>query len=281
MANYKIFIALAIAVTFLNVCVRINAHADCEVIPDSVFNNGSQHCDCDYTTPPVDPHTVANDSQHQIDLYWINLVHEYAVTNMAKYPFGAALVDSRNNTLVTMGYNMFFTADPWYSSIALSHAETVVITNASINIFPGSFNQSTLSRHVDPNWQYLTLYGNIETCPMCAQAAIWRGLRQMVFGARASVLQAERCWTQPTLTTYEMVDHSASFAPFNFVRGPMPELEMKIVNDFKLQCTTAATTDSNAATTGSADTFSTTTSNGARSASSPYSSLIDNLRALL
>lgn len=258
---------ILLGVLALTFCAIAVAHDACD-LPSSTFSSGSQHCDCDYTVPPGTGTDQSNATQHDIDLAWIRMVHQYAVTNMARYPFGAALVDSRTNTLVTIGYNNFFTADPFYSSIAVSHAETVVMTNASINIMPGSYNATNGNRKVDPNWKYMTLYGNIEACPMCAQAAIWRGLRQMVFGARASVLQAQRCWTQPTLTAAEVVDHSAGFAPFQFVRGPFEEVEDEIVLDFKQQCTTSTTT------TGTA-------SAGARSASTPFSSLMDNVRALV
>jgi len=261
MAKKVIILALILLLTLY--CTLASGHAACEQLDSSAFTNGSQHCDCDYSELR---NYTGNATELENDIQWIRLVHNYAVTNMAKYPYGAALVDSRTNELVTIGYNNFFTADPVYSSIVVSHAETVVMTNASINIFPGSFNATTLSRKVDPNWKYMILYGNIETCPMCAQAAVWRGIRKMVFGARASVLQAERCWTQPSLTSYEVIDHSASFAPFDFIRGPVDlDLEMEIVMDFKQQCPDASTSSAAARST----------------PSSPYTSMLDNVKALL
>lgn len=194
-----IFIALFVLFTF---CISsIYAHAACQALARTAFDDGSQKCDCDYTDPTPTP---ANAIEHAIDLYWIRYVHNYTMTHMSRQPFGAALVDSRNNSLVTIGYNMFYTGDPFYSSITVSHAETVVMTNASVNILTGSWNETTQTRRVDPNWRYMTLYGNIETCPMCAQAALWRGVRRMVFGARASELKRQRCWNQPTLSVYEV-----------------------------------------------------------------------------
>lgn len=261
MAKIAIILSLALALTLC--CTFANGHEACAALDSSAFTNGSQDCNCDYSTLR---NYTGNATELENDIYWIRMVHEYAVTNMAKYPFGAALVDNRTNTLVTIGFNNFFTADPVYSSIAVSHAETVVMTNASINIFPGSFNATTQSRKVDPNWKYMILYGNIEACPMCAQASIWRGIRKMVFGARASVLQAQRCWTQPDLTAYEVVDHSAGFAPFDFVRGPVDlDLEQEIVADFKNQCPTTTTTSTSAASR----------------AHSPYGNVVENVKALL
>jgi len=242
------------------------AHQACEDISASTFNSGTQHCDCDYKVAPGT--NTSNAAEHENDLMWLNMVHNYAVTNMAKYPFGAALVDNRTNTLVQIGFNNYFTADPYFSSTAMSHAETVVITNATINNLKETFNATSLSRKTSPDWKYMVLYGNIEACPMCSQAAVWRGIRKMVFGARASVLQAQRCWTQPTLTAAEVLDHSSGFAQFDFIRGPFEEIEMTIVNDFKQQCKPAATT------TGTA-------SQGARNAESPLTNLMENVRALL
>jgi tRNA(Arg) A34 adenosine deaminase TadA len=256
-----VLLSLALALTLF--FTFAHGHAACAALENAAFTNGSQHCDCDYSELRNYP---GNATELANDIYWIRMVHNYAVTNMARYPFGAALVDSRNNSLVTIGYNNFFTPDPFYSSIAVSHAETVVMTNASINIFPGSFNTTSGSRRVDPNWKYLVLYGNIETCPMCAQAAIWRGIRKMVFGARASLLQKQRCWTQPTLTAYEVVDHSASFAPFDFIRGPVDlDLEQEILLDFRNQCPTSTTT----------------TTSAASRTNTPYESMMENVKALL
>lgn len=286
MAKTAVFLlSFALALTLF--CTFANGHAACAALDSNAFLNGSQECDCDYSELR---NYTGNATELENDLYWIRMVHNYAVTNMAKYPFGAALVDSRNNTLVTIGYNNFFTGDPFYSSIAVSHAETVVMTNASVNIFPGSWNATSQSRKVDPNWKYMILYGNIETCPMCAQAAIWRGIRKMVFGARASLLQKQRCWTQPTLTAYEVVDHSASFAPFDFVRGPVDlDLEQEILLDFKNQCTTSTTTTTTAsstststATTGAAVTTDASTSSASSArGNSPFSNMMDNVKALL
>jgi len=257
------------AILFLALATSlVLAHQACQSVSDATFYSGTQHCDCDYTVPPGT--NTSDAAEHENDLMWLNMVHQYAVTNMAKYPFGAAIVDSRNNSLVQIGFNNYFTADPYFSSTAMSHAETVVITNATLNNLKETFNATSLSRKVSQDWKYMVLYGNIEACPMCSQVAIWRGIRKMVFGARASVLAAERCWTQPTLTSAEVLDHSSSFAPFDFIRGPFEEIEMTIVNDFKQQCKTPTTTGG-----------STTASNAGRNAQSPFSSLMENVRALV
>lgn len=237
------------------------------------FYNGSQHSDCDYISPALYPAYDNTSTQYQTDLYWLNMVHTYATTNMAKYPFGAALVNHFTNELVSIGFNNYFTGDPVYSSIVVSHAETVVITNVTRTgpyADQLTFNSTTnLWSHKSSGiWANLTLYGNVEACPMCAQAAIWRGLRSMVFGARAKALQTQRCWTQPTLTAFEVVDHSASFATFMEVRGPYPEVENTIVQGFRNQCPTPAPTPtpSAAPTTGTPGTPApSTTSQGTTS----------------
>jgi len=212
----------------------VNAHAACFAVKYSNFTNDSQRCDCDYHLPPASSQTD-NETQHQIDLFWINFTHTYAVQGMSKQPFGAALVDSRNNSLVGVGFNSFYTGDDLFSAIITSHAETALMTNLSITTMKGTWDPSTLTRRVDPNWRFMTLYGNIEACPMCAQGAIWRGIKRFVFGARASELKRQRCWNQPTLTMYEVADHN-QWANIQVVRGPIYELEDKIVQDFPNFC---------------------------------------------
>jgi tRNA(Arg) A34 adenosine deaminase TadA len=258
MRSLLLVLTLGVALVF--------AHEACQTITQSTFNSGSQHCDCDYTVPPGDGTSDA--AQHEIDLTWLRMVHNYSVTNMARYPFGAALVDNRTNTLVQIGFNNYFTADPIWSSAAVSHAETVVMTNATLLNFPGTYNATNGNRGVAPDWKYMILYGNIEACPMCAQAAMWRGIKKMVFGARASVLQSERCWTQPGLTAKEVWDQNA-YTTYDFIRGPFDELELDIVNDFKQQCKSSTTAPTSAP------------SSGARNAENAFSNLVENIRALV
>jgi tRNA(Arg) A34 adenosine deaminase TadA len=95
---------------------------------------------------------------------------------------------------------------------------------------------ATISGGNNPNWQYMTLYSNVEPCPMCAQAIIWRGVRRTVFGARASVLASRKCWDQSYLTFREVVRESWHFAPFNYVRGPLADMEETIVSSFPSFC---------------------------------------------
>jgi tRNA(Arg) A34 adenosine deaminase TadA len=228
------------SVLLLSLVASVFSHATCTSVlanDPSSFTDGSQHSDCDYEVP--DQIAPADAAQHAIDLHWIQMAHDYAIANMPSLPFGALLVDNRTNTLVSIGTNMFNSDHPIFSHQVVSHAETVVITNATINSLPDTWTASTQKRKPHPDWKFMTLYGNIEACPMCSQGAIWRGLRKMVFGARASALQSQRCWTQPTLTTYEVVDHSAHFAPFTVVRGPMSELEDTIVKGFSQSCKAA------------------------------------------
>jgi tRNA(Arg) A34 adenosine deaminase TadA len=243
------------------------AHEACTQLPASTFGSGTQKCDCDYVVPPGDG-KAENATQYEIDLYWLKMVHNYSVTNMAKYPFGAALVDNRTNTLVQIGFNNFFTGHEFYSSIALSHAETVVMTNATINNFPGTWIESNLTRRVAPDWKFMILYGNIEACPMCTQAAVWRGIRKMVYAAPADLLRTERCWSQPTLSAKEVCDHNAKIGVFDFVRGPFPEIMYDVVRDFRQQCTNAGTTGASG-----------TTSGAKRNAESPFEDLMESVRA--
>lgn len=151
-------------------------------------------------------------------------------------PFGAAIVDSRSNSLISIGTNMFNSNNDYFSQIMISHAETTVITNATITTLKDEWNETTGIRTPHPDWKYMTLYGNVEACPSCAQGAIWRGLRRMVFGARASSLAKKRCWNQSSLSVYEVVDHSSNWAPFEVIRGPMMELEDSILSSFSNSC---------------------------------------------
>ena len=58
-----------------------------------------------------------------------------------------------------------------------------------------------------------------------------------MFGARASVLATERCWNQSKMTFQEVVDKSAHFAPFKYIRGPLEDIEETIVFSFPSLCT--------------------------------------------
>lgn len=180
------------------------------------------------------------------------------------FPFGGAIVDARSNKLICIGSNQIGTGSLRWSKFH-AHGEMVAMENCSLplsstnNDNNDNQNNNKDNKNNDKDnendkrgggglvdgarganneeWQYMIMYGNVEACPMCAQAAIWRGLRRMVFGARAIILADKRCWTQSFLTAAEVVEKSSHWAPFEYVRGPLYDLEDSIVADFRSFCT--------------------------------------------
>lgn len=225
-------ITIFFALLLLHQVVLHSPINQCFNVPLMEFHDGEQHCDCNYIVPPGE--TDVPPEQVAIDTFWINLVHQYAITTNPGSPFGAAIVDTRNNSLLCLSVNERQSNNPTYG-LWWGHAEMVVMQNCTNLHLPDVLNAAGKKEN-NPNWQFMVLYGNIEACPMCAQSAIWRGDGGMVFGARAKVLAEQRCWTQSNLTAKEMVDQSASFSPVKYVRGPIFSLENTIVADFPNFC---------------------------------------------
>jgi tRNA(Arg) A34 adenosine deaminase TadA len=223
---------LLFTLSFLAVRAHDHAHNSCSATPPRDFYEHKQHADCDYADPQqlATPSTAA---EHRNDVYWLNVAYEYALRIDPLYPFGALVVDSRNNSLVCIGANQRATSNE--TDIAfLLHAEIVTIRNCVRTRLPDVGAPGAKS--ANPEWQYMVFYGTVEACPMCAQAMIWETISAVRYGARASVLQERKCWTQSNTTQYEIYQQSSHFLPIKSIRGPFPEIEDRVVDSFESFC---------------------------------------------
>lgn len=85
------------------------------------------------------------------------------VNNNEGGPFGAVIVDSKNNLISTGNNRVIIDSDP------TAHAEVVAIRLACKKI-----NSYDLSN--------MTLYTSCEPCPMCLSAIIWSNIKNVYFG---------------------------------------------------------------------------------------------------
>lgn len=85
------------------------------------------------------------------------------VKNNEGGPFGAVIVDSKNNLISTGNNRVIIDSDP------TAHAEVVAIRLACKKI-----NSYDLSN--------MTLYTSCEPCPMCLSAIIWSNIKNVYFG---------------------------------------------------------------------------------------------------
>jgi tRNA(Arg) A34 adenosine deaminase TadA len=208
---------------------------ECDVTHLAQFVSGSQHSDCFYAT------SVARNSyplhvteeQNEIDLHWMRVCHDFALEKNPKSPFCAALVYQPTNELLSIAVNMKSLNDHQWSTFD-AHAEKVAMTNCSSTVLQDT-NPSGSSLVLNPKWANVTLYGNIEMCPMCASTAVYRGITRFVYGARAKELYSKRCWTQSSLTSQEVYDHSSRFFS-GTGSGPLLPLEDIILNAFPSRC---------------------------------------------
>lgn len=220
-----------IAIIFAYCLAIAGACSQCEHVSRDELIGGTQHADCQYASGHT-RHGPASEEQDEIDRYWVKYAHEYGMRVGPRAPFVGAIVDTRNNKLVCISVNQRPLSDSTYSWRTDSHGEVVVIQNCTQYALPDSIVDG--KKVVHPDWIHMTLYGNIETCPMCAMHVIYRGIPRMVFGARASLLMAEKCWSQSTLTVQEVVDHYPYF-PVD-VRGPISGYEDVIIAQFPSRC---------------------------------------------
>ena len=88
---------------------------------------------------------------------------EKGVANNEGGPFGAVIIDSKNNLVSTGNNRVIIDNDP------TAHAEMVAIRSACKKI-----NSYDLSN--------MTLYTSCEPCPMCLSAIIWSNIKNVYFG---------------------------------------------------------------------------------------------------
>lgn len=223
------------AIAFLSFMMLLSSSlgcSDCFEVPLGKFQNGNQHPDCYYKSGFTRQGPPTQD-QDLKDHYWIRYAHEWGVQQNPRAPFVGAIVNFTSNELVCISVNMRASNDPEWARFD-AHGELVVMENCSRSALPDIIVDGR--KVTNPGWADMIMYGNIETCPMCAQAAIWRNIKRVVFGARASKLASKRCWTQSSLTVQEVADHSKSFFQFEYLRGPIIDYEDTILNGFPSFC---------------------------------------------
>lgn len=228
--NKRLLVLAAACAVFLASCV--SACSECAEVPIARFGEKSQHSDCYYGIGYARDMPPTRD-QDAKDYYWVKLAHEFGIKNNPFAPFVGAIVNATSNTLVCISVNMRGSSDPTWSKFT-AHGEMVAMENCTDKVLPDTVANG--KRIANPGWADMILYGNVETCPMCAQAMIYRGISRVVFGARASELASKRCWGQSTLTVQEIVDHSALFYKSLYLRGPLPDYEETIINEFPNFC---------------------------------------------
>jgi len=189
----------------------------------AALNRGHQHADC-YYVPDIDDYPTPGDAQDEIDRFWIRKAMEVGMRSPFA-PFGAVIVDSRDNSLSCEGVS---DRSVWYDN----HGERAAIDNCTSNKFPDvGFGDP------NPAWQYQVMYTDVESCPLCFGSINFRGINKMVFGARSSELRRLNCWGQFLVTDKELADQgSAGGRPSVEVRGPLSGLEAEIISHFPNFC---------------------------------------------
>jgi tRNA(Arg) A34 adenosine deaminase TadA len=91
-------------------------------------------------------------------------------------PFGAAVFDLDNGTLIAPGVNLVTSA-----TCSVAHAELVALMTAQR--LAGSFSLRAAGRNVE-------LTSTTEPCAMCLGALPWAGIRQLACGAREADARA-------------------------------------------------------------------------------------------
>ncbi len=90
-------------------------------------------------------------------------------------PFGAAVVDTRDGRLVSVGVNLVTTA-----GLSIAHAEMVALSLAQTAV--GQWNLSHAG--------VLQLVTSCEPCAMCFGALPWSGIKSLICGARKADAEA-------------------------------------------------------------------------------------------
>lgn len=104
----------------------------------------------------------------------------------ARFPFGAALLDPMTGNVSFAEHNTTGTGDP------TAHAEVNVLRNAGL-----------AGIEFDRHWLITTA----ESCPMCAAAEVWAGVRGVVFGTSIQSL-IDFGWAQIDLSQRDVMAHS-------------------------------------------------------------------------
>ncbi len=115
----------------------------------------------------VDELSLQLDSSETAMAFVIELAKEN-VRRGSGGPFGAAVVDTETNELISVGVNLVTK-----SGLSITHAEMVAISLAQHRL--GEWNLGRVHR--------LSLVTSCEPCAMCFGAVPWSGVRKLVCGA--------------------------------------------------------------------------------------------------
>jgi len=149
MQKLIIYVALATILFAL-----VNAHC----IPEASYTPCPH---CTYTT------------QNQLDECYMQVAVDFGVSQNRARPYGALIVDTFKNVISCYGVSRG-------SENALFHGEMSAFFNCTA-LFPSPIGNDVAESGL--NWLNQTLYTTAESCPMCSAAAMWRGLRRMVYGS--------------------------------------------------------------------------------------------------
>ena len=118
------------------------------------------------------------------------------------HPFGAVLVDGRQDRVVAEGVNRGGENPLWHGEI-------------------DAMNRYAAGDQEASDWSHLHLYTTAEPCCMCQAAILWAGVRRVVFGTSIPTLQ-RLGWNQIELRAREVV-HRSPFAVCEVVGGVLED----------------------------------------------------------
>ena len=105
-----------------------------------------------------------------------------------RQPFGAVIVKANDGSVVAEGYNRT-PINPTY------HGEIDAIDQYA-------------GKHPGADWSGLVLYTTCEPCPMCQSAAMWAGIRAVVFGTSMPFI-AKLGWWQIAIRAEEVIKRTS------------------------------------------------------------------------
>ena len=125
------------------------------------------------------------------DEYFMRMAIKCAEESIARGEpgFGAIIVDSVLNKVVSRGYNHA-------SNNPLFHGEV-----DAINTLSAEFQKD--GKNVYECSSTLVLYTTAEPCPMCAAAIVWTGIPRVVYGTSIQTLMKYN-WSQMNISCHEI-----------------------------------------------------------------------------
>lgn len=118
------------------------------------------------------------------------------------HPFGAVLVDSRQDRVVVEGVNRGRENPLWHGEV-------------------DALNRFASTAAGPDDWSHLHLYTTAEPCCMCQAAILWAGVRRVVFGTSIPTLQ-RLGWHQIDLRAEDVI-RRAPFADCELLGGVLED----------------------------------------------------------